>query len=160
MKNSNGFVTLVMDSFELVTWHKYVDAFVTRVMVTTEFVTRIENSLYVRQIGFNLSHVKWQIRTYSQTLPRVRIGQKCTDSFEIEMQIHHPIPRIASANLYARQFMLAQEELVLFWHFNEVFNACFVCLFCLVNYKIVLWITRKKKKKRKTKTQLWIHIIP
>ena len=33
-------------------------AFVTRVIVTTEFVTRDENSLYVRQIRFNFSHVK------------------------------------------------------------------------------------------------------
>ena len=77
MKNSNGFVTRVTDSFELVTWHKYVDAFVTRVIVTIEFVTRFENFLYVRQIRFNFSHAKWQIRTYSQTLPRIRIGQKC-----------------------------------------------------------------------------------
>ena len=67
------------------------------------------------------------------------------------MQIHHPIPHIASANLYARPFMLAQEELVLFYfdNFNEVFNVCFVCLFCLVNYKKK--ITKKKKKKKKKK---------
>ena len=30
-----------------------------------------------------------------------------------------------------------------FDNFNEVFNACFVCVFCLVNYK------KKKKKKKK-----------
>ena len=30
------------------------------------------------------------------------------------MQVHHPIPRNASANLYVRPFMLVQEELVLF----------------------------------------------
>ena len=58
MKNSNGFVTRVTDSFELITRHKYVDAFVTRVIVTIKFVTCVENSLFVRQIRFNFSHVK------------------------------------------------------------------------------------------------------
>ena len=39
---------------------------------------------FIRETNtFPFSHVKRQIRTYSQTLPRVRIGQKCTDSFEI-----------------------------------------------------------------------------
>ena len=36
-----------------------------------------------------------------------------------------------------------------FDNFNEVFNACFVCLFCLVNYKKKKK-TEKKKKKKKT----------
>ena len=38
-----------------------------------------------------------------------------------------------------------------FDNFNEVFNACFVCLFCLVNYKSLVNYKKKKKKKKKKK---------
>ena len=145
MKNSNGFVTCVTDSFELVTWHKSVDAFVTRVIVTSEFVTRVENSLYVRQIRFNF--YTWNDiseRTHKRCHAYVLVWSVQIPS---KFRCRYITP---SRALHLLTCMLVRscwykKSWSYFDNFNEFFNACFVCLFCLVKYK------RKK--------QLWIHII-
>ena len=162
MKNSNGFVTRVTDSFELVTWHKYVDAFVTRVIVTIEFVTRVENSLYVRQIRFIFSHLKWQSeRTHKRCHAYVLVRSVL---IPLKFRCRYITP---SRALHLLTCMLVRSC----WHkkswsyfdnFNEVFNACFVFACFVLWITSVLWITKKKKKKKKAMNSHYtiIHIIP
>ena len=112
-----------------------MDAFVTRVIVTIEFVTRVENSFYVRQIrfSFHTSNDKSE-RTHKRCHAYVLVRSV---QIPLKFKCRYITP---SRALHLLTCMLVRSC----WHkkswsyfdsFNEVFNACFVCLFCLVNYK-------------------------